>query len=164
MLPYRIWGSHGGEYEDGCLLGCSAVQSGRSLPSFHRVLTASIIALMMEAARTSETAVNFYQTTRRYNSEEAIFIMLPVLLYQCETWCLIPREKHTLRMFEIKWCEVGWATSVVRATHKPYITVSQPFWFRGPPPLSNFLVPWTHSLLNFSGKVYPLLSYLLHFD
>jgi hypothetical protein len=21
----RIWGSHGGEYEDGCLLGCSAV-------------------------------------------------------------------------------------------------------------------------------------------
>jgi hypothetical protein len=27
----RIWGSHGGEYEDGCLLGCSAVQFGRSL-------------------------------------------------------------------------------------------------------------------------------------
>jgi hypothetical protein len=21
----RIWGSHGGEYEDGCLLGCSTV-------------------------------------------------------------------------------------------------------------------------------------------
>jgi hypothetical protein len=36
--------------EDGCLLGCSAVN-----------------ALMMEAARTSETLVNFYQTTRRYN-------------------------------------------------------------------------------------------------
>jgi hypothetical protein len=31
------------------------------------------IALMMEAARTSETLVNFYQTTRRYNPEEAIF-------------------------------------------------------------------------------------------
>jgi hypothetical protein len=30
----RIWGSHGGEYEDGCLLGCCAVQSGRSLPTF----------------------------------------------------------------------------------------------------------------------------------
>jgi hypothetical protein len=27
------------------------------------------IALMMEAARTSETLVNFYQTTRRYNPE-----------------------------------------------------------------------------------------------
>jgi hypothetical protein len=22
---FRIWGSHGGWYEDGCLLGCSAV-------------------------------------------------------------------------------------------------------------------------------------------
>jgi hypothetical protein len=28
-------------------------------------------ALMMEAARTSETSVNFYQTTRRYNPEES---------------------------------------------------------------------------------------------
>jgi hypothetical protein len=28
-----------------------------------------LIALMMEAARTSETSVNFYQTTRRYNPE-----------------------------------------------------------------------------------------------
>jgi hypothetical protein len=29
------------------------------------------IALMMEAARTSETLVNFYQTTRRYNTEDS---------------------------------------------------------------------------------------------
>jgi hypothetical protein len=28
------------------------------------------IALMMEAARSSETSVNFYQTTRRYNPED----------------------------------------------------------------------------------------------
>jgi hypothetical protein len=34
----RIWGSHGGEYEDGCLLGCSTVLSGRSLPAFQRTL------------------------------------------------------------------------------------------------------------------------------
>jgi hypothetical protein len=33
----------------------------------------SLIALMMEAARTSETLVNFYQTSRRYNPEEANF-------------------------------------------------------------------------------------------
>jgi hypothetical protein len=32
---------------------------------------ASIIAPMMEAARTSETLVNFYQTTRRYNPEDS---------------------------------------------------------------------------------------------
>jgi hypothetical protein len=29
------------------------------------------IALLMEAARTSETLVNFYQTTRRYNPEDS---------------------------------------------------------------------------------------------
>jgi hypothetical protein len=29
------------------------------------------IALMMEAARTSEMLVNFYQTTRRYNPEDS---------------------------------------------------------------------------------------------
>jgi hypothetical protein len=46
--------------EDGCLLGCSAVQSGRSSPTFQ-----------VEAASTSESLVNFYQTTRRYKPEES---------------------------------------------------------------------------------------------
>jgi hypothetical protein len=31
----------------------------------------ALIALMMKAARTSETLVNFYQTTRRYNPEDS---------------------------------------------------------------------------------------------
>jgi hypothetical protein len=34
-------------------------------------LAASIIALMMEAARTSNTLVNFYQITRSYNPEDS---------------------------------------------------------------------------------------------
>jgi hypothetical protein len=36
-------------------------------------MAASIITLMMEAARNSETLVNFYQTIWRYNPEEAIY-------------------------------------------------------------------------------------------
>jgi hypothetical protein len=31
-----------------------------------------MMALMMEAARISETLVNFYQTTRRYSPEDSI--------------------------------------------------------------------------------------------
>jgi hypothetical protein len=34
-------------------------------------IAASIIALIMEAARTPETLVNFYQATRRYNPEDS---------------------------------------------------------------------------------------------
>jgi hypothetical protein len=52
----RICGSHGGENEDGCPLS-----SGQWV----------LIALMMEAVRTSETLVNFYQTTRRYNPDDS---------------------------------------------------------------------------------------------
>jgi hypothetical protein len=40
----------------------------------------AMIALMMEAARTSETLVNFYQTTRRYNPEDSHLSVSKVLL------------------------------------------------------------------------------------
>jgi hypothetical protein len=47
------------------------------------------------------------------------FIILPLILYECETWSLILREEHKLRVFENralrrifgpKWVEVtgGW--------------------------------------------------------
>jgi hypothetical protein len=45
-------------------------------------VVAMSIALMMEAARTSETLVNFYQTTRRYNSEDS---HLQVWMVDCKT-------------------------------------------------------------------------------
>jgi hypothetical protein len=41
------------------------------ITSISEVCTASIIALMMEAASTSETSVNLYQSTRRYNPEDS---------------------------------------------------------------------------------------------
>jgi hypothetical protein len=34
-------------------------------------MAVAMIALMMEAARTSKTLINFYQTTRRYNPEDS---------------------------------------------------------------------------------------------
>jgi hypothetical protein len=49
----EISGSYGGEYEDECLLECCV--------------------LMMEAASTSETSVNFYQTTQRNIPEDSHF-------------------------------------------------------------------------------------------
>jgi hypothetical protein len=42
--------------ENGCLLGCS---------------DESLIALMMQAVQTSESSVNSYQSTRRYNPEDS---------------------------------------------------------------------------------------------
>jgi hypothetical protein len=41
-------------------------------------VVAPCIALMMEAAKTSETMVNFYQTTRRYNPEDSVFVLTAV--------------------------------------------------------------------------------------
>jgi hypothetical protein len=42
-------------------------------PDVSEVLAAFIIrAMMMEAAKTSETSVNFYQTTQRQNPEDTI--------------------------------------------------------------------------------------------
>jgi hypothetical protein len=38
IYPCMTWGSHGGENEDGCLLGCSAVWTGVSLQAFQRSL------------------------------------------------------------------------------------------------------------------------------
>jgi hypothetical protein len=48
-------------HKDERFLGCCAVYSDRSFPTF---------ALMMKDASTPETSVNFYQTARRYIPED----------------------------------------------------------------------------------------------
>jgi hypothetical protein len=52
-----------------CLLTCCAMLSGRSLPTFQKCLLPP--SAMLEAANTSETSVNFYQTIRRNISEDS---------------------------------------------------------------------------------------------
>jgi hypothetical protein len=54
------------------------------------VLAVSIIALMIEAASTSETSVNFYQTMRRNNPEEDIFIFAAVRTSNLTKLCMFP--------------------------------------------------------------------------
>jgi hypothetical protein len=41
------------------------------------------LVLMMEAARTSETLVNFYQTTRSYNPEDSHLLMVFWVVKPC---------------------------------------------------------------------------------
>jgi hypothetical protein len=53
--------------EDGCLRGCDAMYE---FTEVSEVLSASIIR-RMEAVQTSETSVNSYQSTRRYNPEDS---------------------------------------------------------------------------------------------
>jgi hypothetical protein len=64
----EMWGSHGIDFDDDCLLSCCAVYSSTGSPTFHRWL---LITLIKKAASTSETSVNFYRSARRNNSEDS---------------------------------------------------------------------------------------------
>jgi hypothetical protein len=55
-----IWGSHGNEYEDSCLLGCSAMETGVSLPKFQR-------SILPPSSRW--WLLNLYQSIWCYNPE-----------------------------------------------------------------------------------------------
>jgi hypothetical protein len=56
----EISGSHGGDYEDKTSLHYGAAES-------HKI--SRFIYLMIEAVRTSETSVYFYEATRRYMAQ-----------------------------------------------------------------------------------------------
>jgi hypothetical protein len=104
----EISGSHGGEYEVQSLLGCTAVQSNRCLPTFQTCVLPPLSGrwvsterkdswlcrcskwtgltngewahfLTYRAARTSETSVNIYLTTRQYIPEDSSRIYLSLV-------------------------------------------------------------------------------------
>jgi hypothetical protein len=51
---------------------------------------------MMEAARTSETLVNFYQTTRRYNPEDSHLLSLRSVLILAYCLYAVLQQKYVL--------------------------------------------------------------------
>jgi hypothetical protein len=72
MLSSEISSSHGGEYEAQNLLGCTAVFLIECRPTFQRYALppSSLIALIMEAACTSETSLDIQLRTRQYIPED----------------------------------------------------------------------------------------------
>jgi hypothetical protein len=71
-IKVHISSSHGGEYKDGWLVGCCAVQSGKRLPTFQKCLLLLYHQghhhhhrFDVEAANASATSVILYQTERR---------------------------------------------------------------------------------------------------
>jgi hypothetical protein len=87
LMPFMRYEALTAGYEDGCLLGCSA---GRLV---------GFIVLMMEAAGTSEMSVNFYQTTRRNNSENSHLRLMPFFILKILSTCS-RREKSVLACFQ----------------------------------------------------------------
>jgi hypothetical protein len=69
-----ISGSQGSENEHGWVTApCSFVDVYRRFRDYsclHHQIEALIMALKLEASNTSETSVNSYQSTRRYNAED----------------------------------------------------------------------------------------------
>jgi hypothetical protein len=58
----EIWGSHGSNSEDYCLLGCDTVQSDKSLKMFQRNPLSPFSITNMKAEGSSETLVMTYKT------------------------------------------------------------------------------------------------------
>jgi hypothetical protein len=58
-----VWGSHGGCYENGCLLGCRTVESSGSVPAFRRYLLSPSSGRWL--------LVNLCCITRLYNPENS---------------------------------------------------------------------------------------------
>jgi hypothetical protein len=79
--PGTIWGSHGGDYEDGCLLGCSAVWTGVSLPTFQRSVLPPSSGRWVITSEISETSVNSYRSIRTLQTRRQPYSCFSCLRY-----------------------------------------------------------------------------------
>jgi hypothetical protein len=70
FVLFEISSSHGGEYEVQSLLRCTAMFLNGFQPTFQR-LVLPLIALIKEAANTSETSVEIQIRTRQYIPEDS---------------------------------------------------------------------------------------------
>jgi hypothetical protein len=62
---------------------------------------------MMEAARTSETLVNFYQTTRRYNPEDSNLLTHCHENLKCYIYNEVPQLCNQLSITKIAFRQTG---------------------------------------------------------
>jgi hypothetical protein len=76
------------------LAPCSLAEIYRRFRGAWLPASSGLIALMIEAVNTSETSVNFYQTTRRNNPEDSHLhtqrrenLKSHLLLYICNRYC-----------------------------------------------------------------------------
>jgi carbohydrate-binding DOMON domain-containing protein len=96
------------------------------------MLTASIIRATMESVSTSETSVNFYQTTQRYNPEDSHLRIIYQLTCSFAVWTLILRAINGIMSGEMKVTEDVAVKTHIKAIPFCYTTDVQPV-FRGTP-------------------------------
>jgi hypothetical protein len=77
----EISGSHGGQYEEGCFLGCLHRKVREKLIDVRSAYC--LIALMIMAVSTSETSVNIYQNTRCNIPEDSRLHLMALSMYVC---------------------------------------------------------------------------------
>jgi hypothetical protein len=70
LLPREIWHSNNGDYASCRTAGCDAVYSETNLLIFRKNLLPPTSTLKWKVTSSSETAINFYQITRRHIPED----------------------------------------------------------------------------------------------
>jgi hypothetical protein len=104
----RIWGSHSSNCEDGCLLDCSAMYSGRSLPTFQKHTSTRL-----HGTTTQKTAIFRYRCSLDHLFDFTFIQgVCAVIILFSHTKLMVQHtiQSHSLRQF----CCLHW---LVHLTH-----------------------------------------------